>query len=129
MIFKETKLAGAFVIELEKRTDVRGYFARTWCREEFSAHGIHAEFLQANASLSHQCGTLRGLHYQIAPYEEMKFVWCVRGAIYDVIVDMRPESITYRQWVGVELSPIIRRCSSCLVGLRMDSKLSETIQK
>lgn len=104
MIFKETKLAGAYVIELEKKMDARGYFARTWCREEFAAHGIHAEFLQSNTCLSHRCGTLRGLHYQMAPYEEIKLVRCIRGAIFDVIVDLRQDSHTYRQWEGVELS-------------------------
>ena len=104
MIFKETKLAGAYVIELEKNIDVRGYFARTWCQDEFAAHDIHAKFLQSNSSLSHRCGTLRGLHYQIAPYEEIKLVRCVRGAIFDVIIDLRQDSHTYRQWEGVELS-------------------------
>lgn len=104
MIFKETKLAGACVIELEKNTDARGYFARSWCREEFAAHGIHAEFVQANTSFSHRRGTLRGLHYQIPPYEEIKLMRCIRGGIYDVIIDLRHGSPTYRQWEGVELS-------------------------
>ncbi len=104
MIFKQMKLSGAFVIELEKVADLRGYFARSWCRREFAAHGIDTEFLQANTALNHRRGTLRGLHYQVAPYEEIKLVRCGRGSIFDVIIDLRPGSESYKQWAGVELS-------------------------
>lgn len=103
MLFHETKLAGAFVIEPEPRRDDRGFFARTWCRDEFAARGLEVNFVQRNLSANPVCGTLRGMHWQAAPHGEVKVVRCTRGAIYDVIVDMRPESATYRQWIGVEL--------------------------
>lgn len=104
MIFTETKLAGAFIIDLERRTDERGFFARSWCEDEFAAHGIYLPPLQANLSSNPTKGTLRGMHYQLAPYEESKLVRCTRGALYDVIVDLREESPTYGQWIGVELT-------------------------
>lgn len=104
MIFKESKLKGAFVIDLEKHQDERGFFARTFCRKELQDHGLIADVAQANMSLSKARGTLRGMHYQKAPYEETKLVRCIRGALYDVIIDLRPESPTYKQWIGVELS-------------------------
>ncbi len=104
MIFTETKLKGAFILDIEKRTDDRGFFGRSWCRKEFEAHGLTGRFLQTNVSLSLKAGTLRGMHYQLHPYEEGKLVRCVRGALYDVIIDLRPESATFRQWIGVELT-------------------------
>jgi dTDP-4-dehydrorhamnose 3,5-epimerase len=104
MIFAETKLPGAFIIELEKREDERGFFARAWCKKEFEAHGLNSDWVQANLAFSKRRGTLRGLHYQIAPYEEAKLMRCIRGAIYDVIIDLRPESPTYKRWLGVELT-------------------------
>lgn len=104
MIFKETNLKGAFVIELEKREDERGFFARTWCKKEFEANGLETGQVQANLSLSRKSGTLRGMHYQVAPYEETKLVRCTKGALYDVIIDLRPNSPTYKQWFGVELT-------------------------
>jgi dTDP-4-dehydrorhamnose 3,5-epimerase len=104
MIFKETKLKGAFIIETEPITDNRGFFARAWCQKEFSAHGLLTSFVQANITFSPQKGTIRGLHYQIAPHEEVKLVRCTRGATYDVIIDLRPESRTYKQWLGTELT-------------------------
>jgi dTDP-4-dehydrorhamnose 3,5-epimerase len=104
MIFTETKLPGAFIIELEKFTDERGFFARAWCQNEFEAHGLQTTWVQANIGFSKKRGTLRGLHYQVAPYQEVKLMRCIRGAIYDVIIDLRPESPTYKQWLGVELS-------------------------
>lgn len=104
MIFKETNLKGAFVIELEKREDERGFFARTWCKKEFEANGLETGLVQANLSLSRKAGTLRGMHYQAAPYEETKLVKCTNGALYDVIIDLRPNSPTYRQWFAVELT-------------------------
>lgn len=104
MIFKETKLEGAYVLELEKHADERGFFARAWCQKEFEEHGLPTEIAQANISLSRHAGTLRGMHYQRAPYREDKLVRCTKGALYDVIVDMRPDSPTYLDWLGVELT-------------------------
>ena len=104
MIFTETELRGAYSIELEKREDERGFFARTWCQDEFEAQGLVARIVQANLSFNKKQGTLRGMHYQVAPHAETKLVRCTRGAIYDVIIDLRPDSPSYRQWVGVELT-------------------------
>jgi dTDP-4-dehydrorhamnose 3,5-epimerase len=104
MIFRETKLKSAYVIELERMADERGFFARSWCQEEFERHGLLPRIVQANVSYNHRAGTLRGLHYQIAPHRESKLVRCTRGAIYDVIVDLRVGSPTYYDWLGVELS-------------------------
>lgn len=104
MIFKETNLKGAFVIELEKRADERGFFARAWCKREFEARGLEINLVQSNLSFSKKAGTLRGMHYQAAPFEETKLVRCIRGAIYDVIIDLRPDSPTYKQWLAVELT-------------------------
>lgn len=104
MIFTETRLKGAFIIEMEKLEDARGFFARAWCQKEFEAHGLNLHWVQANLVFSERRGTLRGLHYQIAPYEEAKLLWCIRGAIYDVIIDLRPESPTYKQWLGMEFA-------------------------
>ncbi|MCK4826502.1 dTDP-4-dehydrorhamnose 3,5-epimerase, partial [bacterium] len=104
MIFTETQLRGAYIIEIEKLKDNRGFFARTWCQKEFEEHGLTPRVVQANVSSNKKKGTLRGMHYQIAPYEETKLVRCTRGAIYDVIIDLRPASPTYTQWVGVELT-------------------------
>ncbi len=104
MIFKETKLAGAFVIEIEKRSDERGFFGRTWCAQEFEAQGLKLTFVQSNVAFTTKAGTLRGLHYQVPPYEEVKLIRCTRGSIYDVIVDLRPQSATFKEWMGVELT-------------------------
>jgi dTDP-4-dehydrorhamnose 3,5-epimerase len=104
MIFTETELSGAFIIDLERLCDERGFFARTWCEDEFAARGIALPPLQANMSSNPTKGTLRGMHYQLAPHEESKLVRCTRGAIYDVIVDMREDSPTFGEWLGVELT-------------------------
>ena len=104
MIFTETRLKGAFLIALEKITDRRGFFARTWCEREFAEHGLNPKLMQANLSLSTVRHTLRGMHYQAAPFAEAKLVRCTAGAIYDVIIDLRPESETFRQWLGVTLN-------------------------
>ena len=103
MIFKETKLKGAYIIELELLEDERGFFARTFCQEEFEVHGLNPRVVQCNIAFNRKKGTLRGMHYQVAPHEEAKLVSCIRGAIYDVIIDLRPDSTTYRQWLTVEL--------------------------
>jgi len=104
MIFHETRLSGAFVVELDKKEDDRGFFARGFCAKEFTEHGLKSQFVQANISYSHTSGTIRGMHYQVAPATETKFIRCIRGAIWDVIIDMRPDSPTYLQHLGVELS-------------------------
>lgn len=104
MIFTELELAGAYLIDLEKRADSRGFFARSWCQAELAAHGLGAPIVQANVALSHHRGTLRGLHYQTERFAEAKLVRVTRGAIYDVIVDLRTESPTFLRWLGVELS-------------------------
>lgn len=104
MIFTETQLKGAYIVEIEKLKDNRGFFARGWCRKEFEDHGLTARVVQANISSNKKKGTLRGMHYQVAPYEETKLVRCTRGAIYDVIIDLRPDSPTFKQWIGVELT-------------------------
>jgi dTDP-4-dehydrorhamnose 3,5-epimerase len=105
MRFTQTPLAGAYVIDLERRGDARGFFARTFCAREFSEHGLATHFVQSNMSLSALAGTLRGLHYQHAPAEETKLMRCVQGAMWDVIVDARPASPTYLQSYACELSP------------------------
>jgi dTDP-4-dehydrorhamnose 3,5-epimerase len=104
LIFTETKLAGAFVIELERHTDERGFFARTFCQQEFEAHGLKAEVAQCNVSCNKRKGTLRGMHYQAAPFAEAKLVRCTAGSIYDVIIDLRPASATFKRHFAVELS-------------------------
>jgi dTDP-4-dehydrorhamnose 3,5-epimerase len=104
MIFTETKLKGAFVIDIERREDSRGFFARTFCQHEFEAHGLKPLIAQANTAFNIQKGTLRGMHFQFPPAAETKLVRATRGAILDIIVDLRPESPTYLQHVAVELS-------------------------
>ncbi|MDT7542575.1 MAG: dTDP-4-dehydrorhamnose 3,5-epimerase [Acidobacteriota bacterium] len=104
MNFIETELKGAFVVEPDRYDDERGYLMRTWSAEEFERHGLNARVLQCNASYNRVAGTLRGMHYQIAPFRETKFVRCVRGAIFDVIVDLRDDSPTRLRWIGVELT-------------------------
>jgi dTDP-4-dehydrorhamnose 3,5-epimerase len=104
MIFNETPLAGAFVIELERREDDRGFFARTFCQKEFADHGLKPTIAQANLAFNVYKGTLRGMHFQYPPAAETKLVRCTRGAILDIIVDLRPESPTYLQHVEVELT-------------------------
>jgi dTDP-4-dehydrorhamnose 3,5-epimerase len=105
MIFKETHLKGAFVVELEKMEDERGYFARAWCEREFKKQGLDTGLVNINVSDSIKKGTVRGIHYQAPPLAETKLVRCTRGAIYDVMVDLRPDSPTFLQWVAETLSP------------------------
>jgi dTDP-4-dehydrorhamnose 3,5-epimerase len=104
MRFQPTNLADAYLIDLEKMEDERGFFARAWCVQEFAAHGLDTNLVQCNLSFNKQRGTLRGMHYQMAPFAETKVVRCIRGALYDVIIDLRPTSPTYLQWLGVTLS-------------------------
>jgi dTDP-4-dehydrorhamnose 3,5-epimerase len=109
MIFHKTELKGAFVIDLEKIEDERGFFARAWCMKEFEAQGLTARTVQCNISFNKTRGTTRGMHYQVAPYEEAKLVRCMAGSIYDVIIDLRSRSETYRRWFGVELTAANRK--------------------
>jgi dTDP-4-dehydrorhamnose 3,5-epimerase len=109
MTFAETSIHGAWLIKLEPRSDERGFFARVWCEQELAARGLTGRFVQCNDSQSRHAGTLRGLHYQAEPYGEVKLVRCIRGTVFDVIVDVRPDSPTYLQWYGVELSADNRR--------------------
>jgi len=104
MIFHETCIKGAFIVEIEKKGDSRGFFARAFCRKELAAHGLNSDVLQANIGVSRSRGTLRGLHYQAPPHEETKLVRCTAGAVFDVILDLRPASPSYKKWLGVELT-------------------------
>lgn len=104
MKFIETKIRGCFIIEIEKLEDPRGFFGRSWCRKEFEERGLDPELAQCNVSLNKKKGTLRGLHYQAKPHEEAKLVFCPRGAIYDVVVDLRQGSPTFCAWAGAEIN-------------------------
>src|SRR4030095_8831227 len=104
MRFAETPVAGAWLVEVEPRRDERGLFARVWCQDEFAKRGLRSDFVQCNVSFNVKAGTLRGMHYQAAPYPEIKLIQCVRGRVFDVLVDLRPGSPTFRRWYGVELS-------------------------
>lgn len=109
MIFHETELSGAFVIELQRLADERGFFARSWCRREFEEHGLNPNLVQCNISYNAAKGTLRGMHYQEKPHEEAKLIRCTRGSIHDVIVDIRPDSPTFGKYVAVQLTADNRR--------------------
>lgn len=104
MIFTPTKLSGSFTIELKPFIDNRGWFSRTFCKQTFEQIGHHSEWVQMNHSVTFKKGTVRGMHYQLPPFSEIKMVRCIVGAIYDVIVDIRANSPTYLQWFGTELS-------------------------
>ena len=104
MVIKNTDIKDACIIEIDKKEDHRGFFSRAWCAKEFRAHGLNTNLVQANVSFSRKRGTLRGMHYQVAPHEEVKLVRCTQGSICDVIIDLRKESSTYEQWVAVELT-------------------------
>lgn len=104
MKFTETNLGGAFIVEPQPIADERGFFARTFCKKEFQEHGLNNLISQCNLSFNHKKGTLRGMHYQTPPKAEAKYVICIAGAIYDVIIDIRPDSPTYCRWFGIELS-------------------------
>jgi dTDP-4-dehydrorhamnose 3,5-epimerase len=104
MIFRETPLEGPFIIDLEKREDERGFFSRTWCSKEYESNGLIKRVVQANTSFNKRKGTLRGMHYQISPNTETKSIRCLKGAIFDVIIDLRPDSSSYKKWFGIELT-------------------------
>ncbi len=109
MQFRPTKLAGVRLIELEPARDERGFFARTFCAEEFAAAGLETRFVQHSLSHTARAGSVRGMHFQHPPHQEVKLLHCVRGAIHDVLIDLRPRSPTYLQWEGYELTPENRR--------------------
>src|SRR5215510_7411873 len=104
MIFTETELNGAFLIELEPFEDARGFFALSWSENEFAARGLDSRFVECNVSFNHKKGTLRGMHYQESPHGQGKLVRCTMGAVFDVIIDLRPSSATFKRWLAVELT-------------------------
>ena len=104
MKFTETNLKGAFIIEVNKLEDARGFFGRLWCHDEMKNHNLKTNIIQANVSFNKYKGTLRGMHFQCHPYQETKLVRCTKGAVYDVIIDLRPDSQTFKKWFGVELN-------------------------
>jgi dTDP-4-dehydrorhamnose 3,5-epimerase len=108
MTFLETKLPRVVELQLEPKTDERGFFARSWCQREFEEHGLNPKIVQCSVSFNERRGTLRGIHYQADPHPEAKVVRCTRGAIYDVVVDLRPNSRTFKQWIGRVLSDVNR---------------------
>jgi dTDP-4-dehydrorhamnose 3,5-epimerase len=109
MVFKETKLAGAFIIELERFEDERGFFAHSWSARQFAERGLVSRLVECSISFNRKRGTIRGMHYQAAPHGQTKVVRCTTGAIYDVIIDLRHRSPTFKQWVGIELTAGNRR--------------------
>ena len=109
MIFESTKLKDAYIIELDKLEDERGWFARSWCQREFREEGLDPNLVQCNISFNRMMGTVRGMHFQLPPHAETKLVRCTQGALYDVIVDLRPDSPTFLRWVGVQLTAENRR--------------------
>ena len=136
MIFTETGIGGAWLIEVERLEDERGFFARTWDGTEFEAHGLNPDLAQCSISYNRARGTLRGLHYQSAPHEEAKLVRCTAGAIFDVVVDLRAESPTFRGWFGTELSAEKRNalyipegCAHGFLTLTDDSEVSYLISE
>ena len=104
MKFNETKLKGSFVVDIDRLEDERGFFARNYCKEEFKAQGVNFDIMQCNISYNAKKGTLRGMHFQKSPYQEAKLITCIKGSMYDVIIDLRKESTTYCQWFSIELS-------------------------
>ena len=104
MIFQTTEIPGAYVLEQQQHQDARGHFARLWCRQDFESHGLKSNFVQGSVSHNRYRGTLRGMHYQRTPHSESKLVQVTRGAIYDVIIDLRADSPTYKAWFGLELT-------------------------
>lgn len=133
MIFHETSISGAYLVELELREDARGYNTRTWCQRELEKHGLNASIAQSNALYNRRRGTLRGMHYQAPPYAEAKIFRVTRGAIYDVIVDVRPGSETYGRWASFQLSADVPRmlyvpegCGQGFLTLEDDTELAYT---
>ena len=136
MIFTRTKLDGAWIIDLDKKGDNRGFFARTFCADEFAAHGLICNYVQINTNFSAKRGTLKGLHWQQAPYSEAKVLHCVSGEVYDVMADMRPSSPTYLQWEGFHLKASERRtvylppgCAHGFLTLTDDAEVSYLVSQ
>jgi dTDP-4-dehydrorhamnose 3,5-epimerase len=136
MIFSETRLAGAYIVDIDRRKDERGYFARMFCANEFSAHGLRATVEQASISFNAKRGTLRGLHFQYPPAAETKYVRCTKGAVFDVIIDLRPDSPTYLEHVSVVLSAgngrglyVPKRFAHGFITLEDDTELSYFISE
>jgi len=130
MIFQETKLPGVFEIDIEPHQDVRGFFARSWCQKEFESHGLNPKLVQCNVSFNGRKGTLRGMHYQESPGREVKLVRCTSGSIYDVVIDLRPESPTFKCWVAAVLNAenhhmlyIPERCAHGFLTLTDDTEV------
>jgi dTDP-4-dehydrorhamnose 3,5-epimerase len=113
MHFTETKISGVWLVELDRREDHRGFFARAWCQREYEDHGLNPRMVQVNIGFTTKRGGIRGLHFQLPPHEETKTIRCTMGALYDVAVDLRPQSPTYKQWIGVELTPETH-CGLCI---------------
>src|SRR5688572_19281676 len=109
MKFSSTSLQGAHIIDLQPVSDSRGWFARTWCKNEFAEIGHTKEWVQLNHSFTNKKGTIRGMHYQVSPHEEIKMVRCIAGAVLDVVVDLRQDSETFLNWISVELNPVNRK--------------------
>jgi dTDP-4-dehydrorhamnose 3,5-epimerase len=136
MIFSETKIPGACIVELERREDERGFFARGWCRQEFREHGLEGRLAQMNISFNRHSHTLRGFHYQGAPYQEDKLLRCVRGAVHDVMLDLRPESPTYMQHITVALTAMNYRallvpkgCANAFLTLADDTEVTYLVSE
>lgn len=130
MLFSKLKVKDAYLIDLEKKSDERGFFARSYCRDEFLKKGLNTDWVQINNSLSKQKGTLRGLHFQYPPYTEVKLVRCIKGVIWDVIVDIRKDSETYGEWVAAELSEdnrsmmyVPKGCAHGFISLTTDTEI------
>jgi dTDP-4-dehydrorhamnose 3,5-epimerase len=130
MIFQETKIGGVYEVHLDRKPDERGFFARSWCRIEFERAGLDSRLVQCSISYNPKKGTLRGMHYQSEPFVEAKLVRCTRGAIYDVILDLRPDSPTFKQWIAVTLSAenremiyVPERCAHGFLTLTEDTEV------
>ncbi len=104
MLFAETSIKGVYIIDLVRHEDERGFFARSWCQREFEEHGLNPRLVQCNISFNSKRGTLRGMHYQATPFEEARLVRCITGAMYDVVIDLRSNSPTFKKWLAIELT-------------------------
>jgi len=136
MIFNETSIPGAYIIELDKRSDERGFFARGWCWQEFTNHGLENRLVQMNISVNRHKHTLRGFHYQIAPYQEDKLLRCIRGSIHDILLDLRPDSPTYLQHLQIELSAdnyrsllVPKGCANAFLTLRDETEITYLVSE
>jgi dTDP-4-dehydrorhamnose 3,5-epimerase len=136
MIFNETAIAGAYFIELERHSDERGFFARGWCWQEFGDHGVNNRLVQMNISFNRYNHTLRGFHYQVAPYQEDKLLRCIRGSVHDVLLDLRTDSPTYMQHITVELSAanyrtllVPKGCANAFLTLQDDTEVTYLVSE